>query len=373
MGHTIIDRRKQSLGNPPRDRKKAQIKLIVWHYTATNNSNIANHENFWRTAYGWDRGGYMFYIDRMGNIYQNYDYEQKTWGVAYNNTHTVHISVEAATKHDYTDAQIKARDWLTRKMMGDLNLTGYDVRGHWEVYNNSSCPGYNKAEMDAFRRQLAQGEPVQSKPVKPSSDGLYGAKLVKLEEGRFTPTTAIKVRSAPSTKATHTGTLKKGDSINYDAVFEGNGYRWLRYTGNSGNTLYVPYRPSNDVKNQWGTFGEPQQIKYNISVDGYMGRETVRALQLYFKLPADGEIWGQYSGNQAVKAFNQNAVKYGKGGSPVVRALQSKVGATPVDGIWGAGTTRALQRYLGTPVDGEIWRPSGAIKELQRRLKNGTF
>lgn len=111
---------------------------------------------------------------------------------------------------------------------------------------------------------------------------------------------------------------------------------------------------------------------YKVTADGYLGPETVRALQRYFGLVVDGEMWGQFSGNQATKAFNQRAVKYGKGGSPVVKALQRKVGAA-ADGIWGTGTTRALQRYLGTPVDGIISRPSTAIRELQRRLNNGTF
>ena len=128
------------------------------------------------------------------------------------------------------------------------------------------------------------------------------------------------------------------------------------------------------------TQSKPEPVKpettkntYKVTVDGYLGPETVKALQRYFELVVDGEMWGQYSGNQATKAFNQRAVKYGRGGSPVVKALQRKIGASPVDGIWGAGTTRALQRYLGTPVDGEIWRPSSAIKELQRRLNAGTF
>jgi peptidoglycan hydrolase-like protein with peptidoglycan-binding domain len=116
----------------------------------------------------------------------------------------------------------------------------------------------------------------------------------------------------------------------------------------------------------------PAKPKASLAVDGYVGPEVVKALQRYFDLVVDGEIWGQFSGNQATKAFNQRAVKYGKSGSPVVKALQRKIGAT-ADGIWGAGTTRALQRYLGTPVDGIISRPSTAIRELQRRLNNGTF
>ncbi|WP_277631400.1 LysM peptidoglycan-binding domain-containing protein [Atopococcus tabaci] len=111
--------------------------------------------------------------------------------------------------------------------------------------------------------------------------------------------------------------------------------------------------------------------KTKIAEDGYVGPELVSALQEYYGLIVDGEMWGQVR-NQATLAFNQKAVRYGSGGSPVVRALQKQIGAK-VDGYWGVETTRALQRYLGTPVDGEIWRPSTAIKEMQRRLNNGTF
>ena len=112
---------------------------------------------------------------------------------------------------------------------------------------------------------------------------------------------------------------------------------------------------------------------HKVTADGYLGPETVKALQHYFGLVVDGEMWGQYHGNQATKAFNQRAVKYGKGGSPVVKALQRKIGASPVDGYFGKETTRKLQKYLGTPVDGIISRPSTVIRELQKRLKYGTF
>lgn len=114
---------------------------------------------------------------------------------------------------------------------------------------------------------------------------------------------------------------------------------------------------------------EPED--FNLEEDGYVGPHLVKGLQSYFDLIEDGEIWGQVR-NQATLAFNQKAVRYGSGGSPVVRALQKQIGAK-VDGYWGVETTRALQRYLGTPVDGEVWRPSTAIKEMQRRLNAGTF
>lgn len=97
-------------------------------------------------------------------------------------------------------------------------------------------------------------KPVTVKPVAKPSTSIAGAKLVKNENAYFLATENIKVRSQPTTKATHTGTFPKGASLNYNRVFEGNGYRWLEYTGNSGNTLYIPYRRLSGDTSNWGTF-----------------------------------------------------------------------------------------------------------------------
>ena len=175
MTYTIIDRRASALGGQSRDRSRSAITTIAWHYTAVlrkNRAFITNHEAYWRDTLGWDRGGYHFYIDADGNIYQNYDYERITWGVKDNNGYVVHISVEAGNGGDYSQAQIDARDWLTRKIMGDLNIPASKVKGHWEIYNNSSCPGYTKAQMDAFRAKLAKPSTTVAAPVAAVPEGV---------------------------------------------------------------------------------------------------------------------------------------------------------------------------------------------------------
>jgi len=174
MAYKIIDRRASALGGQRKDRGLASITTIGWHYTAVlrkNRAFITNHEAYWRDTLGWDRGGYHFYIDADGNIYQNYDYERITWGVKDNNGYVVHISVEAGNGNDYSQAQIDAREWLTRKIMGDLNIPASKVKGHWEIYNNSSCPGYTKAQMDAFRAKLAQPSGAVSTPAASAPSG----------------------------------------------------------------------------------------------------------------------------------------------------------------------------------------------------------
>ena len=166
MAYVINDRRSSALGGQSRDRSRSAITTIGWHYSAVARSVrkfITGHEEYWKNTLGWDRGGYHFYIDAEANIWQNYDYERITWGVKDNNGYVVHISVEAGNGGDYSPEQVAARDWLTRKIMADLNISASDVKGHNEIYNNSSCPGYTKAQMDEFRAILAQ--PVDAVPA----------------------------------------------------------------------------------------------------------------------------------------------------------------------------------------------------------------
>ena len=168
MAYKIIDRRASALGGQRKDRALSAITTIGWHYSAVMRKVkkfVTGHEEYWKNTLGWDRGGYHFYIDADANIWQNYDYERITWGVKDNNGYVVHICVEAGDGNDYSPEQVAARDWLTRKIMADLNIPASKVKGHWEIYNNSSCPGYTKAQMDAFRAKLAQ--PVAVAPVAP--------------------------------------------------------------------------------------------------------------------------------------------------------------------------------------------------------------
>lgn len=111
--------------------------------------------------------------------------------------------------------------------------------------------------------------------------------------------------------------------------------------------------------------------KASLTVDGKWGNGTTRALQRSLGTPQDGIISGQPK-NSVTQSLYGSTVSYGRGGSVVIRALQKKVGAKQ-DGLLGPATVRALQRYLGTVQDGKLSRPSLVVKELQRRLNAGTF
>src|SRR5690625_6769355 len=93
--------------------------------------------------------------------------------------------------------------------------------------------------------------------------------------------------------------------------------------------------------------------KENLTVDGKWGKDTTRALQRALGTTVDGIISRQPR-NSVTQALYGGTVSFGSGnGSPMVRALQRKVGAG-VDGKLGPDTVRRLQRHLGTDREGVL-------------------
>lgn len=110
-------------------------------------------------------------------------------------------------------------------------------------------------------------------------------------------------------------------------------------------------------------------VKASIDVDGILGEQTIEALQdrlirAGYKIDSDGDL-----GPNTTAALQ--------------RYLNAKLGGADlaVDGKGLgqglAGSTKtiaALQRWLGTPVDGRLSLPtSAAVKRLQDRLNRGNF
>lgn len=96
---------------------------------------------------------------------------------------------------------------------------------------------------------------------------------------------------------------------------------------------------------------QPSKPKANLKVDGHWGVETTKALQRYFGTIVDGKISKP---------------------SMLIKEIQKVVGAR-VDGYLGKETITKMQKHFGTIQDGVISRPSNMVKELQRRLNQGKF
>ena len=113
----------------------------------------------------------------------------------------------------------------------------------------------------------------------------------------------------------------------------------------------------------------PQNIT-KIAVDGSWGQATTKRLQQVLGTQVTGLI-----GGQARHAVTNDipSVKFGSGGSMVVKEMQRRLGVK-VDGSFGPGTLRALQKRMGTPITGAISRTnSSVVKKLQHQLNQNKF
>ena len=135
----------------------------------------------------------------------------------------------------------------------------------------------------------------------------------------------------------------------------------MTFTGLSGHydvsQLYDNYYTANTDKNAVISNTDTTYIAIQTTaksnklvVDGIPGYHTYLKLQqLYGMRYQDGKISKP---------------------SATVRVIQKHVGVTQ-DGYFGPVTYRAMQRKLGTPVDGKVSRPSLMWKQMQRDINKG--
>ncbi|WP_311538419.1 SH3 domain-containing protein [uncultured Anaerococcus sp.] len=101
-----------------------------------------------------------------------------------------------------------------------------------------SC--YKNYPWTCVLRYTGDNTPVKTLNAQPSRP--IQGKFIKTEHWYGITQAVCNVRSAPSTSAAVVAQYGKGDRINYDSVYEGDGYRWLSYISYSGQRRYVAYR-----------------------------------------------------------------------------------------------------------------------------------
>jgi len=112
------------------------------------------------------------------------------------------------------------------------------------------------------------------------------------------------------------------------------------------------------------------QHRFNLTIDGKVGHDTVKAMQSWLGTVQDGIVSGQSNKQKKyLIACVSNAWEFSDNpkGSLMVKALQKKLGCA-IDGIMGKNTVVALQRMLGVKQDGYLGAETA--KALQRYLNN---
>lgn len=120
------------------------------------------------------------------------------------------------------------------------------------------------------------------------------------------------------------------------------------------------------------TPAKPEPDAAGLDIDGIWGEDTTRRLQQIFGTTVDGKVsnqWAKYaSDNPGLGGgWDWNNTPNGKG-SQLIRAMQKWAGVASAeqDGELGPKTIRAVQKKLGTPVDGVVSNPSQMVKALQK-------
>ena len=105
-----------------------------------------------------------------------------------------------------------------------------------------------------------------------------------------------------------------------------------------------------------------------LTIDGYWGTKTTKRLQQIFGTTVDGVVSNQLSCYKAQNPGLDSGWEWESnpsGYSPLIKAIQKKVGATQ-DGYIGPKTIKAIQKWLGCTQDGVFDGPSPCIKKLQQ-------
>lgn len=161
-------------------------------------------------------------------------------------------------------------------------------------------------------------------------------------------------------------TLKGSDGAGHVAVVEEVYDDGTILTSESGWNAYAFKTVKRDNKN--GRWGQPSGYTFRgcivnpgvtnpktvptpkLNVDGVGGAATVRAMQKFFGTTQDGVISGQL---KTMSKYYPSliAVEYGKNGSPCIKNLQRWTGVAQ-DGKLGPSTVKAWQKKIGVTADG---------------------
>ena len=215
-------------------------------------------------GYGYDCSSSVYYALIAGGVLPK--------GTAIGNTETLFKLKGTYLDEIYSYKDVKPGDIFIRggegTSAGANGHTGMFYKKDGIVHSNYTNDGISYNDIDTIDyyldRQRSWNEryfrpryPGSSKPSvsKPetTSNG-KGKKFIKNESWHAYTQCAVNVRSDASTNSAIVATYPMGSRINYDSVYEADGYRWISYISWSGQRRYVAYRRLSGDTRPWLTF-----------------------------------------------------------------------------------------------------------------------
>ena len=133
----------------------------------------------------------------------------------------------------------------------DVSRTGTSCPKRSMMTHGGNYPAVRKYFINQVNYYMSLGKTVKDMVNAlnntKSSDKKDVMKIYK-ENGVFYPNETIIVRDRPSTKGNIIARYYKGERLGYHTVYIGNGYVWLEYLRNNGQSGYIPIREFKDNK-----------------------------------------------------------------------------------------------------------------------------
>lgn len=305
-----------------------------------------------------------YYVDDGDTAYQAAPHNRGCWHVgvnygngnlfgSYGNRNSIGVEMCVQGGYDYEKA-FQNTAALVRQLMKETGIPASRVYRHLDICSKN-CPSQINARGDwtRFKKLISNGNFDSSGSGNSSGEKTY-------KPGIYRVNTDLNIREKPDADSRRVGTIKDRGSY---TVTEIQNESWGRLLSGAGwincHTAYCTYGGPASASDQKPT-------AKTISVDGVWGPELTKRLQEIFKTGVDGVISNQPTANKKYCAGIAAAEWSDKlsGGSDLIKAMQKWAGVT-ADGYLGPQTIRALQKKLGTPVDGVISYPSAMVRALQ--------
>lgn len=251
-------------------------------------------------------------------------------------------------------------------ILGDVNRNFYADNGISTMSYSTDAIWIVELHMDSITNVDAKGAHVEIKAgFKPDTyDTQIAEYLANLMPGR-----SDKIKYRSDLKNVN---LAAARGYNYRLVEHG-------FISNAGDVDIFLNNIDNIAKMYLEVFGLKEaevtttppvpETTSGISVDGWWGPATTKALQKCMGTKQDSIVSGQdIDSKKYHERCDESSWQYGDTGSNVIRALQKKLGVEQ-DGFFGPNTIKALQEKVGADVDGYCGEET--VTKLQNWINNG--
>jgi hypothetical protein len=150
----------------------SRVDTIVFHYTAANSDEQADHQNcagrvrgiqrFHQHTRGWNDIAYNYLTCKHGYIYEGRGYRYKSAATGADNGHTLAVCFLGDDTKDRDDVTVKGRQALVEitRWIRSMRPAAKQLKGHRD-FMSTSCPGdelYGYVTGKVFAAQLVTDE-----------------------------------------------------------------------------------------------------------------------------------------------------------------------------------------------------------------------